>query len=206
MSAPIRIALFASGTGSNALALLRAGRELAPAVRLSELICDRADAPILDKLTDFDVKSHLIERNDGKKEHEAAILRILRAARADWIFLAGYMRLLSPDFVQQWRRWHGGAQQVVNIHPSLLPAYPGLDAVQRAVAAGETRIGVTLHHVDEGMDTGAIIAQDTVPYHPGEGLDALMARVHALEHRLYTGFLRDVAAARVPTTPFQENP
>lgn len=206
MSAPIRIALFASGTGSNALALLRVGRELAPAVRLSELICDRADAPILDKLTDFDVKSHLIERNDGKKEHETAILHILRAARADWIFLAGYMRLLSPDFVQQWRCWHGGAQQIVNIHPSLLPAYPGLDSVQRAVAAGEPRIGVTLHQVDEGMDTGAIIAQDSVPRRPGEGMDALMARVHALEHRLYTDFLRQVATGHPPTSHFQENP
>ena len=205
MTSPVHIALFASGTGSNAVALLQTGRELAPAVRLPLLVCDQSSAPVLKKIDDFDVQSFVIERETSRNVHEASILKALQEARADWIFLAGYMRLLSPDFVRQWRDWHGGAQQIVNIHPSLLPAYPGLDAVRRAVAAGEPQVGVTLHHVDEGMDTGAVIAQETVPRQAGESLDALMARVHALEHRLYTGFLHDVAAGRVPTQPFQEH-
>lgn len=199
MTPAIRIAVFASGAGSNALALLQAGRELAPAVALPLLICDQPTAPVLGKLEGFAVESALSVRDIDKKMHEANILERLQEARIDWIFLAGYMRLLSPAFVQQWQRWHGGAQQIVNIHPSLLPAYPGLDAVQRAVDAGETHIGVTLHHVDQGMDTGAIIAQQALPRHPGETMHALMQRVHALEHQLYTRFLRDVAAGRVPT-------
>lgn len=205
MTAAIRIALFASGTGSNAVALLQAGRQWTPTVRLPLLVCDQPQAPVLSKLGEFDVESALIVRDNGRSAHEDAILRILREQQLDWIFLAGYMRLLSPGFVQQWRAWHGGAPQIVNIHPSLLPAYPGLDAVQRAVAAGEPHIGVTLHHVDEGMDTGAVIAQETLPRHAGESMDTLMRRVHALEHRLYTRFLRDVAQGRVPTRPFQEN-
>lgn len=205
MTPPIRIALLASGTGSNALALLRAGQAL-PGVQLPLLVCDQPAAPVLHKVAAFGAQPLLVERNGGRQAHEAAIAAALRAARADWIFLAGYMRLLSPGFVQQWRQWHGGAAQIVNIHPSLLPAYPGLDSVQRAVAAGEPRIGVTLHQVDEGMDTGAIIAQDSVPRRPGEGMDALMARVHALEHRLYTDFLRQVATGHPPTSHFQENP
>lgn len=206
MTRPIRIALFASGNGSNALALLEAGRKLAPKVQLPLLVCDQPAAPILGKLSNFEVKSQLIERKAGKIAHESAILQALKDARADWIFLAGYMRLLSADFVRQWQRWHGDASQIVNIHPSLLPAYPGLNSVQRALAAGEAEVGVTLHHVDEGMDTGAIIAQQAVPCHAGESLDALMQRVHATEHRLYTQFLLDVAMDKVATIPFQESP
>ena len=199
MTPPIRIAILASGTGSNAVALLEAGRALAPAVALPLLISDQPAVLVLGKLARFDVESALIERDDGRSAHEASILARLRRARADWIFLAGYMRLLSPAFVDQWQRWHGGAQQIVNIHPSLLPAYPGLDAVQRAIDAGETHIGVTLHQVDQGMDTGTILAQQALPRKPGETMQELMQRVHALEHRLYVRFLHDVAAGRVPT-------
>src|SRR5699024_6232286 len=102
--------VFASGAGSNALALLQAGRELAPAVALPLLVCDQPTAPVLGKLEDFAVEAALIVRDIDKKTHEDNILERLREARIDWIFLAGYMRLLSSAFVQQWQRWHGGAQ------------------------------------------------------------------------------------------------
>jgi phosphoribosylglycinamide formyltransferase-1 len=199
MNDPIRIALFASGTGSNALALLEEAARLAPAVAIPLLICDQAQAPVLQKLAPFPTTPVLLERTGARAEHEAAILHALTAQRVDWIFLAGYMRLLSPEFVQCWQRLHGGAAQIVNIHPSLLPAYRGLHAVERAVAAGEREIGVTLHTVDAGMDTGRIIAQDVIERAPGESAEQLMPRVHRLEHQLYPRFLHQVAHGEVAT-------
>jgi phosphoribosylglycinamide formyltransferase-1 len=204
MTEPIRIAVFASGTGSNALALLEASQRLAPAVEIPLLICDQPQAPILQKLAPFPTAPVLVERTAGRSAQEAAILQHLTCQRVDWIFLAGYMRLLSPDFVQQWQRLHGGAAQIVNVHPSLLPAYRGLHAVEQAVAAGEREIGVTIHTVDAGMDTGRIIAQDVIERAPGETAEQLMPRVHRLEHQLYPRFLRQVALGEVPTQSLHE--
>lgn len=199
MTEPIRIALFASGTGSNALALLEEATRLAPAVEIPLLISDQPQAPILHKLAPFPTAPVLVARTGTRSEHETAILQRLTQHRIDWIFLAGYMRLLSPEFVQHWQRLHGGAAQIVNIHPSLLPAYRGLHAVEQAVAAGEREIGVTLHHVDAGMDTGRIIAQDVIERAPGETAGQLMPRVHRLEHQLYPRFLGQVARGEVAT-------
>lgn len=203
-TSPIRIALFASGTGSNALALLEQARALGAAVAVPLLICDQPAAPVLHKLAAYPTQPLLLPRSASRAEHEAAILAQLERARIDWLLLAGYMRILSPRFVQRWRALHGGAQQIVNIHPSKLPSYPGLHAAERAWAAGEAEIGVTLHYVDEGMDTGSLIAQETLTPQPGETQDAFMQRLHALEHRLYPAFLVQMARGGVATQRYQE--
>jgi formyltetrahydrofolate-dependent phosphoribosylglycinamide formyltransferase len=114
-----------------------------------------------------------------RRAHEAEMLRRLDLARPDLICLAGYMRLLSPGFVGRWRG------RILNIHPALLPKFPGLDVQRRALEAGETESGCTVHFVDEGTDTGAIVLQRRVPILPGDTEESLSARILAEEHRAY---------------------
>ncbi|KQN36855.1 phosphoribosylglycinamide formyltransferase [Sphingomonas sp. Leaf407] len=114
-----------------------------------------------------------------KAEYEAAIDGALRDAGVGTIALAGYMRLLSPGFVPAWR------DRIVNIHPSLLPRYKGLDTHARAIAAGDAEAGCSVHVVTEELDAGSILAQARVPILPGDSADTLAARVLAEEHRLY---------------------
>ena len=123
-----------------------------------------------------------------KPAFEAALGRELATARVDLICLAGFMRVLSGDFVA---RWH---DRIINIHPSLLPAYPGLDTHARALAAGDRQHGCTVHFVREQVDDGPIIAQASVPVLPGDTPELLAARVLAEEHRLYPRALAQVAS------------
>ena len=118
-------------------------------------------------------------RGIPKAEYEAAIDGALRAAGVETVALAGYMRLLSGDFVARWR------DRIVNIHPSLLPAYKGLDTHARAIAAGETHAGCSVHVVTEELDAGSVLAQACVPILPDDTPDSLAARVLVEEHRLY---------------------
>jgi len=115
----------------------------------------------------------------GKREHEAEVLKRLAEARPDLVCLAGYMRLLTPEFVARWRG------RILNIHPALLPKFPGLHVQRRALEAGETESGCTVHFVDEGTDTGPIVLQRRVPVLPGDTEESLSARILAEEHRAY---------------------
>lgn len=121
----------------------------------------------------------------GKPAYEAALDAALCEAGAEWIALAGYMRLLSDDFVARWRG------RIVNIHPSLLPKYKGLDTHARAIAAGDAIAGASVHVVTEELDGGEVIAQAEVPVLPGDDVEALAARVLAAEHRLYPAALKE---------------
>ena len=122
----------------------------------------------------------------SRREHEAEILRILETARPDVICLAGYMRVLSPEFVARFPR------RILNIHPALLPKFPGLHAPRRALEAGETVSGCTVHFVDEGTDTGPAILQRTVPVLPGDTEESLSERILAEEHAAYPEAIRRV--------------
>jgi formyltetrahydrofolate-dependent phosphoribosylglycinamide formyltransferase len=123
-----------------------------------------------------------------KPDYEAAIDSALRAAGTEYIALAGYMRLLSDDFVARWRG------KIVNIHPSLLPKYKGLDTHQRAIDAGDETAGCSVHIVTEELDGGEVLGQAEVPILPGDTADTLAARVLAEEHRLYARALADFVA------------
>lgn len=206
MNQPIRIAIFASGSGSNALNLLRASLELEDRVQISLVISDNPDAPVLSKASAFPTKTLLIEKTESRKAHESEILNVLKNHQIDWIFLAGYMRLLSPDFVNTWKRLHAGAEQIVNIHPSKLPQYAGLEAVHRAFVAQEKEIGVTLHFVDSGMDTGRIIDQKILSIPENHSLEELIMDVHQLEHQIYREFLNKIAFQIMPTARYQGSP
>ncbi|MFS4458183.1 phosphoribosylglycinamide formyltransferase [Bdellovibrio sp. HCB2-146] len=195
----MRIAIFASGSGSNAEALIRKAQELSDKISVEFVLTDRQDAFVLQRAQIHQVRSHIVERTSTRKDHEDAILKHVDEYRIDWIFLAGYMRLIGASFLQALRERHQGASQILNIHPSLLPAYPGTDSIERAYKDQVSKSGVTIHQVDEGMDTGPIILQQSLPLLAGESLADFKARVHQLEHSLYTQVLTDIAFNKIPT-------
>jgi phosphoribosylglycinamide formyltransferase 1 len=185
-----RLAVLASGSGSNFEALTLAARGAGHETAL--LVCDKPGAPVLERAARLGVPSLLVPygkrpRADAEREIEAA----LDDSGADIIALAGFMRLLGPAFV---RRYAG---RLVNIHPSLLPAWPGMDAIRRAYEAGEAELGVSVHFVDEGMDTGPLIVQCRV-----RRLDSLAATeeaLHRAEHELYARAVLGLLEARAPS-------
>ncbi|KYG62001.1 phosphoribosylglycinamide formyltransferase [Bdellovibrio bacteriovorus] len=204
---PVRIAIFASGTGSNAMALVAKAQELSKEkIEIAFILSDKPAAPVLEKAKNAGVRTYLVEKKADRKAHEAEVLSLLHEYHVDWIFLAGYMRLLSADFIQHFRQWHEGAEQIVNIHPSLLPAYPGVDSIARAFSDSVKESGVTLHLVDEGMDTGRILVQEIVCRSQDSTLPAWTQQFHEVEHRLYSQFLENVALGRQPTVYFKETP
>src|SRR5699024_7834703 len=123
------------------------------------LVCDKPGAKVIDRAQQYDIPVVVRRQADfsGKESYEQDILTHLREKKITWIFLAGYMRLIGPTLRQPF------SGKIVNIHPSLLPDFPGLNAIQQALEAGVRKTGVTIHFVDEGMDTGPVIAQQTVP-------------------------------------------
>lgn len=182
MSAPAKVAVLISGRGSNMQALAAAqGDEY----RIVVVASDRREAAGLDwALANGLPIFALSPKGIGKANYEAALDTALRAAGAEWIALAGYMRLLSDAFVDRWRG------RIVNIHPSLLPKYKGLDTHARAIAAGDAVGGCSVHVVTEELDGGAVLGQAEVPILPGDTPDTLAERVLAEEHRLYPAVLK----------------
>lgn len=188
-----RVVVFISGSGSNMMALLAATRAPDYPVEIVAVISDKPDAGGLQKAGAEGVPTFAFERKAyaGKTEHEAAILAKLDELKPDFLCLAGYMRLLSGEFIG---RYEG---RILNIHPSLLPLFPGLHTHERAIEAGMRVSGCTVHFVTPGMDEGPVIGQAVVPVLPGDTPDALAARVLTVEHRLYPEALRRVALGDV---------
>lgn len=168
------------------VALARAAREPDFPADVVGVISDKPDAGGLGKADALGIPTFCFARADypSKEAHEAAILARLSALEPDVICLAGYMRLLSAAFI---RHYEG---RILNIHPSLLPHFPGLHTHQRAIDAGMAEAGCTVHVVTEGMDEGPVLAQARVPVLPGDTADMLAARVLVEEHRLYAATLK----------------
>lgn len=181
-----RVVVFISGGGSNMVALADACATQDFPAEIVAVISDKPTAGGLIKAADRGIATYVFERRAyaSKAEHEAAILDTLASLAPDIICLAGYMRLLSGDFI---RPYEG---RILNIHPSLLPLFPGLHTHQRALDAGMMVAGCTVHFVTEGMDEGPIVAQSVVPVLPGDTSDSLAARVLTVEHRSYAQALR----------------
>jgi phosphoribosylglycinamide formyltransferase 1 len=177
-----RLAVLLSGRGSNFEAIAAAvDRGTIPDAEIVAVISDVAQAPGLSRAKQRGLPAFSVDRGGGRRrtDREAEILQILEQARPDLICLAGYMRLLSPDFVERYR------DRILNIHPALLPKFPGLDAQRRALEAGEKVSGCTVHFVDEGTDTGPIVLQKTVPVRSDDTVETLSARILEQEHRAY---------------------
>jgi phosphoribosylglycinamide formyltransferase-1 len=182
MSKPHRIGILLSGRGSNFLAIadsIAAGR--IPNAEIAVVLSNKADAPGLAAARERGLTALAIEANGRKRaEHDAAIIAALQGYDVELICLAGYMRLLSSGFVQAF------PQRILNIHPSLLPAFPGLDAQQQAFDYGVKVAGCTVHFVDEQLDHGVIVLQRSVPVDEAEDAHALSARILAEEHIAYS--------------------
>lgn len=176
-----RIAILISGRGSNMIALADAIQNgTIPNTEIALVISDQPDAKGLAVADQRGIKTLVIPRRGRKREeHDREIVSVLRAERVDLICLAGYMRVLSPYFVDAFKN------RILNIHPSLLPLFPGLDAQRQALEHGAEKSGCTVHYVDNTLDGGPIIAQRTVPVLPGDTVETLSARILEQEHILY---------------------
>lgn len=188
-----RVAIFISGGGSNMVALARAAEAPDFPAQIVAVIADKRDAGGLEKAAAMGIPTFAFERKDhaSKEAHEAAILACLAAVKPDLLCLAGYMRLLSADFI---RHYEG---RILNIHPSLLPLFPGLHTHQRAIDAGMKEAGCTVHVVTEGMDEGPVLAQARVPLVENDTAETLAARVLVEEHKLYPATLKHFIETRL---------
>jgi phosphoribosylglycinamide formyltransferase-1 len=185
-----RIAILISGRGSNMVALADAIREgRIPDAEIAIVLSDQPDARGLAIAEARGLKALAIERRGRKREeHEQEIVSVLREERVDLICLAGYMRVLSPFFVESFK------MRILNIHPSLLPAFPGLDAQRQALEHGVKVSGCTVHFVDNTLDGGPIIAQRVVPVLAADTVETLSSRILEQEHILYPEVVASVLA------------
>jgi phosphoribosylglycinamide formyltransferase-1 len=176
-----RLGILISGRGSNMIALADAVRdEKIPNAEVAVVISDKASAAGLLKAGERGIETLVIERRGRPRaEHDREMVTELKARRVDLVCLAGYMRLLSSEFLAAFPR------RILNIHPSLLPLFPGLDAQQQAIDHGATVSGCTVHFVDETLDGGPVIAQREVPVHENDTAESLSERILVHEHQLY---------------------
>lgn len=181
-----RIAIFASGSGTNAVAIYEAIVRGELDAQICLVVCDHADAPVIDKMRSrgIEVLVVLPKTFADKAAYETAILRELQKKQVEWLVLAGYMRLVTAVLLEPY------ANRIVNIHPSLLPDFAGKHAIERSYEAHTGKMGITIHYVDAGMDTGTIIAQEAFEVSDEMTLEQAEARIHAIEHRLYAQTLQ----------------
>lgn len=187
----LRLVVLASGRGSNLESLLAASRDGRMAADVVLVASNKADAPALDVARRAGVDAKAVEsKGRSREEHEALLRPPIDAARPDLVLLAGYMRILSPAFI---RAYEG---RLINIHPSLLPAFPGKDAQGQAHAAGVRIAGCTTHFVTEDVDAGPILMQAAVALPPGIDGEETRQRILAAEHRLYPATVHLLATGR----------
>lgn len=179
----VPLGILGSGKGSNCRAILESIKSGALAAEVRVVISDVFDAPILDIAREFSVPNAYLPpgrfHTRLEPQAEADLLRMLREAGVELVVLAGFMRILKSPMLEAFTR------RIVNIHPSLLPKFPGLEAWKQALVAGEKTTGCTVHYVDEQIDHGDIIAQSEVPILPNDTPESLHARIQIAEHELY---------------------
>lgn len=186
------VAVLISGSGTNLQALIDAAADPDYPAEIRVVISNRRDAFGLQRARDAGIEALWIpHRGRSRADFEAALLSALSARSVSWVALAGFMRLLSEAFIDAY------AGRILNIHPALLPAFPGVRGARQAVEYGVRIAGATVHFVDAGTDTGPIILQGAVPVLPGDDDDALAARILTIEHRLYPAALALATAGKL---------
>ncbi|MGC4378557.1 phosphoribosylglycinamide formyltransferase [Fictibacillus sp. Mic-4] len=182
------IAIFASGSGSNFQAIVDSVKEKKLNVHIALMVCDKPGAFVIERAEKEGIDTFVFHpKNYESKAHfERDIIERLYEKNVDFIALAGYMRLIGPTLLDAFEG------RIVNIHPSLLPAFPGKDAIGQALEAGADETGVTIHYVDSGMDTGPIIKQEKVEILPEDTREALQERIQKVEHTLYPSVLKEL--------------
>ena len=196
MSRLLRVGVLASGRGSNLQALLDAGSRADYPARVVVVVSDREDARALARARAAGVSSLFVNPKDhgDRAAYDAVLTKTLEHHEVGLVCLAGFMRILSPVFVNAWQG------RLMNIHPSLLPAFPGLHAQRQALDHGVTVAGATVHFVDEGVDTGPIVLQAAVPVEATDTEETLAARILIEEHRIYPEAVRLFAEGRLHVT------
>jgi phosphoribosylglycinamide formyltransferase-1 len=187
-----RLGILLSGRGSNFEAIAESITAGQLQAEIAVVISNRADAPGLESARRRGLNALLIpSKSRVRQEHDAEVVAALNSAEVDLVCLAGYMRLLSPEFVRAF------SNRILNIHPSLLPAFPGLDAQKQALEYGAKVTGCTVHFVDEHLDHGPIVLQKAVPVLEGDDEHALSARILEQEHIAYTEAIRLVLSGDI---------
>ena len=189
----LALGVLVSGRGSNLQSILDAARAPGYPARVAVVVCDRERAPALERAAAGGVPGVFLNPKDfaDRAAYDAALGRTLEEHGVGLVCLAGFMRILSPPFI---RRFAG---RILNVHPSLLPAFPGLRPQRQALAHGVRVAGATVHFVDDGVDTGPIVLQASVPVLPGDTEESLAARILVEEHRLYPAAIRLFAEGRL---------
>jgi len=183
---PLRIAVLASGRGSNLTALLE---RLDAGVEIVGVASNRSDAVALKRAEDAGIEVAVFAAGDDRAARDRALREWLQARRVELVVLAGFMEILTHELVD--------ALPIINVHPSLLPAFPGLRAWEQALAAGVAETGVSVHLVDTGLDTGPVLAQEPVPVRAGDTPAALHERIQGVEHRLLPDVVQRLARDEV---------
>ncbi|AGY82617.1 phosphoribosylglycinamide formyltransferase [Carnobacterium inhibens] len=184
----MRIAVFASGNGSNFQAIAEAIASKQVDATLCFLFCDNPKAYVIERAKKMGIPFKVFspKNYENRAAYESELLQQLELNAVDLIVLAGYMRIIGPTLLMAY------ANRILNIHPSLLPSFPGKSSIQDAFEANEKETGVTVHVVDAGVDTGPIIAQEKVAILPEDTVDSLEDRIHQVEHRLFPQVIQKV--------------
>jgi phosphoribosylglycinamide formyltransferase-1 len=177
----MKLAVLASGYGSNLQAIIDATKRGLIDGRVALVISDQRDAYALKRAEKHQIEARYLNPKNytGREDYDSAVIALIKERDIDLVVLAGYMRLLSPVFIDAF------PGRIMNIHPSLLPSFPGLEGVSQALRYGVKVSGCTVHFVDENLDTGPIILQEAVPVYDNDTEESLHQRIHSVEHRLY---------------------
>lgn len=177
----MRLALFASGSGSNVEAIIQAVERGELEAEIACLFCDNPKAYVIERARKHNIPYQVISPSavERREDWEALILTFVEAYQVDWIILAGFMRIVGKHLLEAY------PNRIINLHPSLLPAFPGKQGILDAFRAKVDQTGVTIHLVDEGIDTGTILGQESIKVDPTWDLKKLEEEIHAIEHRLF---------------------
>lgn len=187
-----KIAIFASGSGTNFQELVNAVKSKELDAEITLLVCDKKDAFVIERAEKEDINTFLFNPKDypNKESYESDIIKELKKSNIDFIALAGYMRILGKELLSEYKG------KIINIHPSLLPSFKGKDAIKKAFDFGVKVTGVTIHWVDEGIDTGKIIEQEVV-YIGNDTLEEVEEKIHKVEHKLYPKAIQKILELKI---------
>lgn len=184
----MRVAIFASGNGSNFEAIAKSNELRNAGLEIELLVCDQPNAHVIERAAKYQIPVFVNCLTDypNRGEYEQAIIEKLKPLQIEYILLAGYMRVVTPVLLAAY------PNRIINIHPSLLPKFSGLEAIERAFAANDPVTGVTIHYIDEGVDTGPIIMQNKVIRLRNDTEASLESRIHQTEHQMYRQVILDL--------------
>lgn len=188
-----KIAVFASGNGSNFQAIINSIERGELQAEIMYVVCDKKEAYAIERAKQHNISTFVFDAKEypNKAAFEREIVHLLQEVGVEWIALAGYMRLIGETLLEAYEG------RIINLHPSLLPSFPGKDAIGQAFRKGVKITGATIHYVDAGMDTGPIIAQAAVMVEEQETLESLEKKIHNIEHTLYVNTLKALLHTKV---------